>query len=547
MSSLRAAADLLAAGYSPIPFLKGAKRPSVHTRPLLGRAMPASLLPAVFADDSNVAVACGSASGNLLVFDADSPSASDELWRRLCHLGFDVLPEIVSGSTGAHAGGVKAMLRLDTAPATSNSADVQDLEFLGRGVAALLPPSLHPEGREYMWSSMLDYRNVPMLEFADVQRVFPGLQPAPSWYISLRADTMLRGDPAYRLTTSGGASASDASIVCSLCSTGVPLDDIGRLLRQDGGYGHYAALPAADADAWLMRTYEGAAGFLEHNGVEIAERLDEITAAASLIDWAHLGGWGAVARRNSQAAFIALLTGDITDYRLSGNGLCRSQSLRQIAENIGSSYKGAWSAVQRLLDAGILETSKAGSMVTSREYRLSVDTLLSAHAESFSFKDLTEKDDSERAERDGAFSAHPRTGSFNRNILGELQRSDLVYSTGMGKAGIRVLTAMLSQAGEWGSVSELLATMGEEVVGRATFKRYLARLRETGAVECAGNGRYTRWRWVGSADVDEVITVLSDWFGVSGKRDSEARRHVHETMSQAIKAHGGRYGDSDGS
>ena len=100
--------------------------------------------------DANIGAPTGSASG-FCVLDMDSAKA----WLFVCEQGFPSTAPRVIGTAGNHDGATgkgHVYFRCDGAMKSSSKvAGVENLELLADGKYALLPPSIHPNGREYAW------------------------------------------------------------------------------------------------------------------------------------------------------------------------------------------------------------------------------------------------------------------------------------------------------------------------------------------------------------------------------------------------------------
>lgn len=152
MSAIAAARELLARGWSPVPVPRGRKKPLLKNWTLF-RASPDEL-PTHFADDSNVGILTGQASGQLVDIDLDC----DEAVELAAHL----LPETPMRSGRPTRPRSHAWYVLTgSLPASRTFKDVDAgrttlVEFRGDGRQTLVAPSTHPDGDKYRWEGPLD-------------------------------------------------------------------------------------------------------------------------------------------------------------------------------------------------------------------------------------------------------------------------------------------------------------------------------------------------------------------------------------------------------
>ena len=100
--------------------------------------------------DANIAMPTGFCSG-FLSLDMDSGRA----WLFVCEQGFDATAPRVTGTAGNHKGATSRghfYFKCDgPMKSYTQMAGIEDLELLADGKYVMLPPSVHPNGRQYAW------------------------------------------------------------------------------------------------------------------------------------------------------------------------------------------------------------------------------------------------------------------------------------------------------------------------------------------------------------------------------------------------------------
>lgn len=148
-ASLDAALRYLALGWSPIPVATRSKRPLIAWRPFQDGAPGEAEVRGWFAKwpDANVAIVTGVGSG-LVVLDVD-PAHGGSKSLAAIEARHGALPKTVEAVTGgggrhvyfAHPGG-EVRNRAGLAPG---------LDLRGDGGIVVAPPSVHPNGKPYLW------------------------------------------------------------------------------------------------------------------------------------------------------------------------------------------------------------------------------------------------------------------------------------------------------------------------------------------------------------------------------------------------------------
>ncbi|MBU1747343.1 MAG: bifunctional DNA primase/polymerase, partial [Chloroflexi bacterium] len=266
-SPLAAAREYLAAGLAPIPLPYGAKAPAPGFSWRHWQDCPpgeAELALLFTADQQNVAIVCGRASGNLLVLDADDAPTAHQIGARLEAAGIATWMVRRPPNGTAHDGGGQYWLRTPR-PARSGclamlAGQAVALDLKGQGSYVVAPPSRHPGGSCYAFASRPSaIFTLPSLDALDWLPLEPARPTAalPRPRISRRAWRLLQGDPAT-VGQYPSRSEAEAALCAALANAGCTFADTLRLLRVHPGPGKFAARHASDpreALRYLYRTW----------------------------------------------------------------------------------------------------------------------------------------------------------------------------------------------------------------------------------------------------------------------------------------------------
>jgi hypothetical protein len=154
-----AALRYLARGWSVIPVFPGGKRPLVPWLAFQQRRPTPGEVGEWFRrwPDANVAVVTGAVSG-LVVLDIDVQHGGAESLSRLTQ-AHGPLPPTIEAVTG---GGGRHLYFAHPGGTLHNRVGVEPgIDVRGDGGYVVAPPSLHPSGRRYCWSSSIDFGSAP--------------------------------------------------------------------------------------------------------------------------------------------------------------------------------------------------------------------------------------------------------------------------------------------------------------------------------------------------------------------------------------------------
>lgn len=165
MEILEAALQYAARGWPVLPLRPRGKEPLV-THGLQDATTDAETIRGWWAQwpDANVGVRTGRESG-LVVIDVDELKGGDDSLRHLCNgRGIPDTPESLTGA-GRHI-----WLKHPTDKIIRNRVELADspgLDVRADGGYVVAPPSVHPNGKVYLWEASSDPQTVPLAELPD--------------------------------------------------------------------------------------------------------------------------------------------------------------------------------------------------------------------------------------------------------------------------------------------------------------------------------------------------------------------------------------------
>ena len=154
-SPLDAALDLAARGWPTFPTAPGGNAALMNEWPAAPSTDPEQIRswwrrwP-----EANVAIVTGRRSG-VLALDVDGPAGERAYGHLLAEHGDPACstthPDGATVRTGREEGGWRMLLAIPPGVAVRKGRLAPGLEYMGDGGSAILPPSVHPTGRRYIW------------------------------------------------------------------------------------------------------------------------------------------------------------------------------------------------------------------------------------------------------------------------------------------------------------------------------------------------------------------------------------------------------------
>ena len=161
-------------GWAPVPLTANSKKPCFHDWPNVASSDEAYIRQHFAYHNGNIGIVCGKKS-NLLVIDVDIPDGPASLESLENQL--NKLPDTLSQTTGG--GGRQLFFLYPSGVEIGNS-----VKKLGAGIdiranngQVVVPPSIHPNGRQYKWNNMLSPAALPQ---AWIDYILQRQQPTPA-------------------------------------------------------------------------------------------------------------------------------------------------------------------------------------------------------------------------------------------------------------------------------------------------------------------------------------------------------------------------------
>jgi hypothetical protein len=456
---------------------------------------PGELAAMFGSEPSNVAVAYGPASGNLVGLDCDSPSVLAKVRAALDGLGLETWRIQRPPNGSPHDGGGLVLLR-STEPATGRK--VGDLEVKASGYS-LLPASEHPSGGLYFFAARpptiatVQPRDLPdLLTLAAARATRQDLEAqllALGLHRSAKppdlARRILEGDAAT-IARYASRSEAEAAAVASLANAGFTFDNVLSLFLASPGAGKFlekAKRNPQTATRYLERTWTNAVRWILANPSPTRSHALTWRAWALSVPWP--GATGAVDR----AAFLAHCT-------LAARSCTQPHgaSAREIAELSGVHRATAAKATNRLVGLGLLRLEVPATFNLSARYALPTPRPI-----------LT-----------GQEATVSHSGD-TRNRECRVESSlghDLFRRAALGQAGGDVWRALSGQVSE----GEVAKVTGRKV---RTVHRKLLTMFRLGLVEPLGD---KVWQRASCADLDRAAAEL----GTAGMGERQREKHRAE-------------------
>lgn len=315
-------------------------------------------------DGVNIGIRCG---GGLAVVDCDEKNApgtfeNAENWFNSLGILSGEYPVVQTASgTGRH---VYLQFAEDLPGHYINlSRDFGMGEFrYGPGAYVVAPPSEIFGGGVY---SLIDgdFRQLPQLEFADMQCIISNLPNKKVRFPSIprRAGALLNGKKTgiYK-----SRSEAEQALIVSLINADHSFESVLELFLQYPCAGKFAELRAKsekNALRWLRRSYTRAHEWAESHESQFRQM------AERAISWAQSRSWPGRTGAVDRAIFIAHAS-----IAYKAGRLIYAASSRDLAERAGTSHVTASRASQRLFELGLVTIVKAAVCDYANVYRLEI-------------------------------------------------------------------------------------------------------------------------------------------------------------------------------
>jgi predicted transcriptional regulator len=352
-------------GLNVIPIQEDSKRPALQTFAWwqYDQQEANDIERVVYDPHLNLAVLGGVASGNAFFLDCETPEC------------FSDFSKIVSAQHGELATvtsqrGGHLWLR---APFPVKSHSYGDFEIKGQGNYVLAPPSTHPSGTQYQFTS--NTRRIPLVSGLP----FVALEPKFVPNISRFAHDLFRGRLSHEYRS---RSECDQSFILSLVRSGFEREQIGKFIS-------IAQYPSKYREL-LNESEKSAAQYLEHSikkalaQPESEAFLEARTIAAQWEQWALAERWIGRTGAVDRAVFLAHI------YCAHSTGLLTyNASVRQLAEIAQASIATVSRANYRLADMGIIKLYQKGVGLDAHTFCLPPDLRSGAQVEHTEGRDRT--------------------------------------------------------------------------------------------------------------------------------------------------------------
>lgn len=423
--------------------------------------------------DLNIGVACGMASDNLAVIDAETRAAFESQLRQ-CELAGVADTWIDETYRGGH------ILIKTPVPVKGKVFTTEGFEVRAQGQFVLLPPSTHPTGTVYRFinqpASIVRVQSLQALDWLK-------LQPAPQHKaLPRRARQILQGEHYDQYAS---RSEAEQAIVTSLLNAGFDFNETLVLFRAYSP-AKFAEIERGDPDKamrWLKLCYDRARTFCVKDSP--ARRFARSAQAK-----AESSPWPGRHGITSKAVFLA----HTNLAHRSGQPTYHASS-RDIAEIAGVGRKTATNASRRLAELGLLELVQPATFLYANRYRLSEKTNIAP---------LTHI----------CLEGVRSTSSF---LL-----PDAFRRRGLGHAGFEVLRALEVEALK---AKEIAQRTGRHV---HTVRKTLTRLSRFGCAQKVAG------RWSGKPLSEINLEELARIVGTAGVRKEQKERHRGERLLRKI-------------
>lgn len=523
MNELQAiAADYADHGLTVFPALPGEKRAAIHWKPFQVEPPSSRERDAMFAFDSNlnIAVACGSASGNLAMIDAETQRAFEDQLERCDRAGIADTWIDRSPSGGGH-------IWLLTPVPVESRGKIDDVEVLAQKKYGLVPPSiavsktdgsLKPYQFVHQPPQILRVESLEQLHWLNLTpaTLNTGFRAYPR-----KAQALLAGEHLDHYDT---RSDVEQAIVTVLVNDGFSFPDIVSAFRSKPAAGKFSEIErregTARAEKWLHTCYQKARFWCASES-PARRNASQMLAFANSIPWPGRTG------STDRAVFVA----HIGIAYQSGRPTYHASS-RDLAERAGCGRITASKASRRLKIDGFIQQIAPSAHVFAARYRLPDYSVLmsksDAQREKVAKREIVcvlpiGQTKNPKQTNIEPFPTYIREGVVERSsvFLPEAFRH-----RGLGRAAFEVLQALAD--GEQ-TVTEISIKTGRHV---QTVRKVLTTLRR---YKLAAKTGPKRWSGLALHDIDqEALTKAVGMKGAAKAQQeqhrADRRRHEIQTM-----------------
>lgn len=174
---LAAALEYAGRGWPCYPVERGGKRPLLREWPTAASTDPEQLIAWWTRwPDANLAIVTGGRSA-VVGIDLDDDDVGGDAYGALLVVhgspGSMAHPDGAAIRTGREGGGWRLLFRIPDGVTIRKGVLTPGVEFMGDGGSAIMPPSVHPSGRRYVWRDPIPADGLPELAPAWVELLSP--------------------------------------------------------------------------------------------------------------------------------------------------------------------------------------------------------------------------------------------------------------------------------------------------------------------------------------------------------------------------------------
>ena len=487
-----AARDYVSYGLSVFPLPARRKQAVLPWKTYMDVEPTSKEVGLLFRHTRNVAIVCGSVSGNLLALDCDTPYALAEQQTRLSELGiqFWTIEHPMNG--GDHDGGGTLLLRTVEEAASKAVGDVQ---VLSHGRYTVGPPSEHPGGGEYFFSTrgsvlpVVGIEELSWLGLSVYKEPIRALREIPRG-----ARALLKRTPAALARYGGDRSDAEIALCAILAHAGYTYQDARVIFEKFGGVGKFEEVyirNPEEAINYLFKTWHKAYDYVERTDTD-AGRL-----AKRLKVWAleRPGGWPGRGGISDKKVYLAH-----TQIVIRCGKEVYGASSRELARMARVGRGTAAESTRRLVETGRLEFVGVAGVGLPHTYRLVETPEMQSGCQ------------------------YPDTPSCGVEVVlmecPTIDR-DVFRWAGLGASAGEVFGLLVAQGAGVALTTRVIA----DATGRClnTVKSALRRMYPAGLVVPVGDGG-----WCAVEDKDIGWESLGEIVGTTGASERQRRKHVQE-------------------